>query len=117
MGHHLQYLKGLLLPPKIEMCTMYILFIIFFFNLCGGETNFVEELGPGLLTNSNTEKGGRLTNSLSMSTQRQPSNPWLRLGYYDGSSLTLGQNCNRNTFQSSSPQPKPRLATTELNFI
>ena len=38
------------------------------------------QLGPGVLTKRNTEEGGRLTDSLPMSTQRQPSNPRLRLG-------------------------------------
>ena len=32
---------------------------------------FLKQLGPGVLTKSNTEKGGRLTNSLPMSTQSQ----------------------------------------------
>ena len=39
-----------------------------------------KQLGPGVLTKSNTEKGGKLTDLVPMSTRRQPSNPRLRLG-------------------------------------
>ena len=36
---------------------------------------FLKQLGPGVPTKSNTEKGGQLTDSVPISTRRQPSNP------------------------------------------
>ena len=35
-----------------------------------GTQKISTQLGPGVLTKSNTEKGGRLTDSVPMSTQR-----------------------------------------------
>ena len=46
--------------------------------------------GPGVLIKSNTEKGGQLTDSVPMSTQRQPSNPCLQLGLLDCQLADIG---------------------------
>ena len=94
----------------------------------------MEQLVPGVLTKSNTEKGGWLTDSVPMSTRRQPSNPRLRLGLLGChlvdigmklhsvhfsvkfSSADLRWNCTRCTFavKFSSASAAPRLRRTWL---
>ena len=73
------------------------------------------QLGPGVLTKRNTEEGGRLTDSLPMSTQRQPSNPRLRLGLLGCLFVDIGMKLHSVPFQSSSPQPRLRLGFGELD--
>ena len=70
------------------------------------------QLGPGVLTKRNTEEGGLLTDSLPMSTQRQPSNPRLRRGLLGWLFVDIGMKLH---FQSSSPQPRLRLGFGELD--
>ena len=55
-----------------------------------GTKKWSKQLGPGVLTKSNTEKGGRLTDSVPMSTRRQPSNPRLRLGLLGCQLIDIG---------------------------
>ena len=73
------------------------------------------QLGPGVLTKRNTEEGGRLTDSLPMSTQRQPSNPRLRLGLLGWLFVDIGMKLHSVHFQLSSPQPRLRLGFGELD--
>ena len=73
------------------------------------------QLGPGVLTKRNTEVGGRLTDSLPMSTQRQASNPRLRLGLLGCLFFDIGMQLHLVHFQSSSPQPRLRLGFGELD--
>ena len=51
---------------------------------------FLKQLGPGVLTKSNTEKGGQLTDSVPMSTRGSQVTLSCGLGYLAANSLTLG---------------------------
>ena len=50
----------------------------------------IKQLGPGVLTKSNTEKGGQLTDLIPMSTRRQPNNPRLQLGLLGCQLIDIG---------------------------
>ena len=50
----------------------------------------LHELGSGVLTKSNTKKGGRLTDLDQTSTQRQPSNLGLWLGLLGSHFVDIG---------------------------
>ena len=61
------------------------------------------QLGRGVLTKRNTEERGLLTDSLPMSTQRQPSDPRLRLGLLGWLFVDIGMKLHSS-----------RLATLDL---
>ena len=77
---------------------------------------FMEQLYPGVLTKSNTEKGGWLTDSVPMSTRRQPSNPRLRLGLLGCHLVDIGMKLHSVHFavKFSSASAAPRLRRTWL---
>ena len=77
---------------------------------------FMEQLDPGVLTKSNTEKGGWLTDSVPMSTRRQPSNPRLRLGLLGCHLVDIGMKLHSVHFavKFSSASAAPRLRRTWL---
>ena len=85
----------------------------------------MEQLDPGVLTKSNTDKGGWLTDSVPMSTRRQPSNPRLRLGLLGCHLVDIGMKLHSVHFsvKFSSASAAPRLRRTWLqkctscNFI
>ena len=75
---------------------------------------FLKQLGPGVLTKSNTEKGGQLTDSVPMSTWTQPSNPCLRLGLLGCQLVDIGMKLHsvHIAVKFSSASAAPRLRRT-----
>ena len=69
-----------MVPGRCLPSTVYCQRVLHCKSAVASKKRFLKQLGPGVLTKSNTEKGGQLTDSVPMSTRRQPSNPPLRLG-------------------------------------
>ena len=67
-------------------------------------------------TKSNSKKGGQLTNSVPMSTWRQPSNPRLRLGLLGCQLVDIGMKLHsvHIAVKFSSASAAPRLLRTSL---
>ena len=81
----------------------------------------MKQPGPGVLTTSNTEKGGQLTNSVPISTWRQPSNPCLRLGLLGCQLFDIGMRLHSVhfavKFSSASALENLTAKCTSCNFI
>ena len=74
------------------------------------------QVGPGVLTKSNTEKGGQLIDLVPMSTRRQPSNPCLWLGLFGCQLVDIGMKLHSVHFAVKffSAPAAPRLRRTGL---
>ena len=81
----------------------------------------MKQPGPGVLTKSNTEKGGQLTDSVPISTWRQPSNPRLRLGLLGCQLFDIGMRLHSVhfavKFSSASALENLTAKCTSCNFI
>ena len=69
-----------MVPVRCVLTTVYCQRVLHCKKVPSHLKQIFKQLGPGVLTKSNTEKRGQLIHSVPMSTRRQPSNPRLRLG-------------------------------------
>ena len=83
-----------IVPGRCLLTTVYCQRVLYCNRVPSPLNFFLKQLGPGVLTKSNTEKGGQLTDSAPMSTRTQPSNPRLRLGLLGCQLVDIGMKLN-----------------------